>query len=157
MRSILKSTASWSMFFCLLAAISPALPWSYQLGLALQPATADLLHVASSKLALVPVSAYADWHGAAISVAAGIGFLFLVATGSLRPAPWWRTVGSGIVGSALITFILIYSTRHWNHFPTREAGGLLAVISSTGILFVACLEVRLLLVRGSESSPVEKG
>jgi hypothetical protein len=137
MNTILKSTASWGMLFCALAAISHAFPWSYTFSYAIAS-----LQTGSPQQIMIPVSAYTDWHGAAITVVSGVGLLFLVATGSLRPAPWWRTLGIAIVGTAIIAITIIYSTDHWNHFPVQEFGGLMAIISATGLLFVACLDVR---------------
>jgi len=147
MKSFLKTTASWGMLFCVLAAIPPALPWSFQTGFASAQDLVSGLQGTAPRMVTFAISAYTDWHGAAISIAGGIGLLFLVATGSLKPAPWWRTLGIGIVGAAIITFTIIYSTHHWNHFPVRESGGFLAIVSSVGLLFIACLETRHLLER----------
>ena len=102
-------------------------------------------------------SAYADWHGAAITVAGGLGFLFLVATGGLSPAPWRRTPGVAVVGVAIIVFTIVYSTTHWNHFPVEEFGGLLAIIAATGLLVVACIEIRRSLERRFNASPDAPG
>ena len=87
-------------------------------------------------------SGYRDWHGGALSVVGGIGFLFLVATGGIRPVPIWRTIFVAVVGTAAIVIVLLYATRMWHHFPLREFGGLLAILSATGLLLLACLELR---------------
>ena len=137
MNTFLKSTTNWGILFCALAAISPAFPWTYHFGFDIAA-----LRTALPQQILIPTSAYSDWHGAAITVTSGIGLLFLVATGTLKPTPWWRTLGIGLVGSAIITITIIYATNHWHHFPAREFGGLLAIVSATGLLFLACLDVR---------------
>ena len=143
MKAFLKSTATWGMICCLLISISSALPWGHS----------PVFDISMRKPTfMIPLSAYADWHGAAISIAGGIGLLFLVATGSLKPIPWWRTLGIAVVGIASITFTLIMA-RRWNHFPVQESGGLLAIVSATGLLLVACLEVRQLLERKSKARP----
>ncbi len=77
MKSLVRSTTFWAMVFCLLAAVSPALPWRYHL----EQVWIGPVHSAS---------AYTDWHGAVISVTAGVGFLFLLATSPLVPVPWWH-------------------------------------------------------------------
>ncbi len=141
------------MLFCVLAAISPAFPWSFQFGYESIADAVGALGATAPKAIRIPLSAYADWHGAAISIAGGVGLLFLVATGGLRPVPWWRTLGIAVVGAAIITFTILYATRGWNHFPVREFGGLLAILSATGLLFVACLEVRQLLERRFNEKP----
>ena len=142
MKPFLKSTANWGILFCVLAAIAPALPWSCGYGVDLAAIVAG-----SAKQVFVTGNAYTDWQGAAITIAGGVGVLFLVATGGLNPAPWWRTLGIGVVGVAIIVFTIIWAADRWNHFPIREFGGLLAVVSGTGLLGVACLEIRRLLER----------
>jgi serine/threonine protein kinase len=130
--AILKSTSNWGMLFCILAAISPAFsPLSY--------------HDVS----------YADWHGAAISIAGGVGFLFLIATGAMHPIPWWRTVGITVIGVALITFIVIFASKNWNDFPYDQVAGLLAILSSTGLLAIASVEFRTLAERVKGNSAGE--
>lgn len=138
------------MIFCLLAAISPAFPWSYQWG---YESVSDLLRPAFPTPIRIGYSAFTDWHGAALSVTGGVGLLFLVATGGIKPAPWWRTLGVAIIGIAVLTITIIFSTRKWNHFPVSEYGGLLAIISSTGLLFIACVEVRQILERCGNVKP----
>ncbi len=91
------------MICCLLAAISPAFPWSYW-----------------TYQDLNWVSAYSNWQGAAISVAGGTGALFLLATGGMSPAPWWRILGIAMIGTTVLVFLLICATHHWIHFPLRE-------------------------------------
>jgi hypothetical protein len=103
MNSVLRSSASWGMICCLLAAISPAFPWSYW-----------------TYQDLNWVSAYSSWQGAAISVAGGTGALFLLATGGMSPAPWWRILGIAMIGTTVLVFLLICATHHWIHFPLRE-------------------------------------
>ena len=150
MNTFLKSTIGWAMIFCLLAAISPAFPWGYQWG---YESFSGLMHPTFPNQIRIPYSAYADWHGAALSITGGVGLLFLVATGGIKPAPWWRTLSVAIIGIAVITITIIFSTRKWNHFPVSEYGGLLAIISSTGLLFTACIEVRQILERGANVKP----
>ena len=59
----------------------------------------------------LPYSAYTDWHGAALSITGGVGLLFLVATGGVKPAPWWRTLGVAIIGIAVITITIFFHTQ----------------------------------------------
>ena len=147
MKSTLKSTALWGMLFCALIAVSPAFPWVYHSSWELGAGFSLEQSVTR------PTSAYSDWHGGVLSVIGGVGVLSLVATGSLRPVPIWRTIAVILVGAATITIILIYSTRSWRHFPVREYGALLAIFSATGLLLVACLEFRQYLGTQAKAQP----
>ncbi len=140
MKDFLKTTAGWGIICCILAATSPALAWSYFPGW-------ELSATGTKVAALIPVAAYADWHGAAITITGGVGVLFLLATGSVKPIPWWRVAGLAVVGVTLLVFILIYSTTHWNHFPVQETGGLLAILSTMGLSLVVAMDLRGILER----------
>jgi len=143
MRASLFSKVNCAAFFCLLGAISPAFPWYVM-----------RYYYSGGVLPMQSSTAYADWHGAALSVTGGVGLLMLLATGGLKPAPWWRTLGVGIIGAAMLVITIIYSTKHWNHFPLEEYGGLFAIISATGLLVIVALEIREALARTASQAPV---
>lgn len=150
MKGSIAATSAWAMGLCLVAAVSPAGPWSYQwqprmpagevpdLGRTVPLPGVDgwVRH---------PLSAYTDWHGGAISVIAGVGLLFVLATSPLVPVPWWRALGIALIGAAVLTILLIYGYRHWSWFPVREWGALAGIVGTAGLLFVATLETRQML------------
>ncbi len=153
MKTLLKSTACWSLLFCAIAAISPLFPWQYRYDVKSIAEVVGDGTTFKNKAVFNSRPGIAEWPGIAIMVAGGIGFVFLVATGGLRPAPWWRTLGVGVVGAAILTFFLLYPRRYWEGFPLREFGALFAILSATALILIACIEVRQSLDRQACSKP----
>lgn len=136
LRELLLTTEGWAMGFCLLAAISPALPWNYQ---------ATLDRVSLSKMpsfSLTWQSAFAVWQGAVICVLGAICFFFVLATSPLTPAPWWRSLVVAVVAAALWAVVLTYALKWWNEFPAKAYGAYLGMASVVGLMFIAALEIR---------------
>jgi hypothetical protein len=139
MKRLVCSTTGWGMILCLVAAVSPILPWHVRGG--------------------VCASGYGDWHGPTINVIAALGFIFLIATSPLSPVPWWRILGVAAVGAGVVVVVLMYAMRPgsgWMDFPVAEYGGLLAILSAAGLLLVAALEVRQLILKRLADSAQQK-
>ena len=134
-----RNTAALGIILFLLAAISPAFPWSFGFDWSYPTIVEGVIQ--PSTATAVAVNAYRDWHGGAITIVGAMGALFLVATGGVRPTPWWRTLSTFLLAVAIMVFIIIYANR-WHDFPVHEYGGLLAVISVAGLLLLCALDLR---------------
>jgi hypothetical protein len=145
MRLLPRTSTQWAMVACVVAAIAPVLPWYYYMG-ALPIVRSDLgifdLPNNSSGRAEYARSANYDWHGPAISITAGVGFLFLLATSPLVPPPWWRTLGLGLFAMLILTFVLIFSQRYWHDFPLKEWGGFIELLAIFSLFLIVALEIR---------------
>jgi 4-amino-4-deoxy-L-arabinose transferase-like glycosyltransferase len=133
------------MAACIVAALAPVLPWYFYTGSI--PGNRrdlgmfDIVYNNTGKVEYARSANY-DWHGPAISITAGVGFLFLLATSPLTPPPWWRTLGLGIFAILILTFLLIFAERYWRDFPIKEWGGFIEILAIFSLFLIVALEVR---------------
>ena len=149
-----RNTATCGIILFLLAAISPAFPWSFGFNWN-YPTIIDGV-IQQSTATAISSNAYLDWHGGVITIVGAVGALFLIATGGVRPTPWWRTLGTFLLAVALMVFIIIYANR-WHDFPVREYGGLMAIIAVAGLLLLCALDLRSALHAKTGASTPESG
>ena len=157
MKRLLLSTTGWAMVLCLLAAVSPLMAWRYVYVPGHIKSVPDWQTHQSRSVWIeaheAPVSGYGGWEAPAINIVAGLGFMFVFATGALRPVPWWRSLGISVVGVGVVVIVLL--CRAWRDFSIDEWGPLLAILSSAGLVLIAVLEVRQLIASrlASKSQP----
>ena len=111
------------MLLCLLGSSSLFLPWASVIVISVDPVPqVDGSYKAKNMVGQSFVG-YQFWHGAASAITFLALFLLLLATGPLRPVPWWRS--AVLLVGAMSIVVIVLAGLNFRH-PVLEsdlAGG----------------------------------
>jgi hypothetical protein len=128
-------TTGWAMVFCVAGIVSIFVPWVEVYG-------GWGFDFTGQRNGLV------TWHGVVTGVLFAVLFLFLVATSPLEPVPLWRSITLGVAGAlALLVTGLFIGRYAAPPLAVVLAGAYLALGLGFGLVFLAALEIRGMLVR----------
>jgi serine/threonine protein kinase len=159
-RKTFGTTTGWAMIFCLLGGFRTFFPW---------------MHVNDAlSLGVFNLSGYETTFGVLTTLTFVGLFLLLVATGFLEPIPLWRPLALFLGGIAAIAFPLVerFSSRPTmrpskidalpkvlQQFPfempyaySLREGAYMSICLGFGLLFLAALQLRGILMRRRESA-----
>jgi hypothetical protein len=171
MNRVWLSTAGLAGLLCVLGIGTLFFPWAATLTIHFDPSKPREPGGSIEALSMHSESypGYELWHaGAAAGGFLGL-LLLLIATGGLRPAPWWRSAILLAVGGAILVAVVVgMNTRHAVAEGDANAGILVALYwgaanyiamgLAAAIMLVAAIELRGRLAEGrGEARQAEPG
>src|SRR5262245_42452550 len=161
------ATTAAAMAVSLLGAATVLLPWAGGQVLRLrEPPGPDGKAVATAIVPFV-LRGYELWHGCAVAAVFAAGFLFLVATGPVTPAPAWRSLVVGLGGAAAIGLALGGQSYPYAALRSNDPlhlvdagwrpGSYAPVGAGLGLLLVMAVEFRARVARWAAARPPAEG